>query len=98
MSSTTAGEQNFAGYLARLAERDDRGALAALRRGLGKEPGEAPEMFPYVVPWLPRQASIWAEQAYYLVASLFGLHSKPWNRGPDARSDLGASLERVNAG
>ena len=36
-----------------LSLKENRGALAALRRGLGRPPGTAPEMYPYVVPWLP---------------------------------------------
>src|SRR5450759_404004 len=62
------------GYLERLRDKDDRGALAALRRALGKPPGEAPEAYPYVVPFLPREVSAWQEQVYYLVAALFAVH------------------------
>ncbi len=62
----------FIAYLYSLAADEDRAALAHLRRGLGKPPGAAPEMFPYVVPWLPENPH--REAAYYLVASLFALH------------------------
>jgi len=48
----------------------DRAMLAALRRGLGQPPGSAPDMFPYVVPFVLQ----WNESDLYLVASLFGLH------------------------
>ncbi len=50
---------------------DDRAMLAALRRGLGKRPGDTPDMFPYVVPF------VWdkhREPDIYLIASLFALH------------------------
>lgn len=52
----------------------DRGALASLRRGLGCEPGHAPEMFPYIVRWIPEKASREEEAAYYRIASLFAFH------------------------
>jgi CRISPR system Cascade subunit CasB len=54
--------------------RDDRAALAALRRGLGQPPGSAADMYRYVVPWLPDDAPRWREDAYYLVAALFAYH------------------------
>jgi CRISPR system Cascade subunit CasB len=52
------------------AHAEDRAMLAALRRGLGQPPGGAPDMFPYVVPFVGQ----WNEAELYLVASLFGLH------------------------
>ena len=54
--------------------RDDRAALAALRRGLGQPPGTAREMYRYVEPWLSNNPPREVEEAYYLVASLFGYH------------------------
>ena len=63
----------FVRWLVDLEKRGDRGALAALRRGLGKPVGAAPEMFPLLVPWtadLPPARAKW----YYVVASLFALH------------------------
>lgn len=62
----------FIEYLRSL--KDNRGALAALRRGLGQTPGAVPEMFPYVVPWLPAKCSARMEAIYYLIASLYALH------------------------
>jgi CRISPR system Cascade subunit CasB len=52
------------------AHAEDRAMLAALRRGLGQPPGAAPDMFPFVVPFVQK----WNEDELYLVASLFGLH------------------------
>lgn len=60
---------------------DDRGALAALRRGLGQEPGTVPDMYPYVVPMLPASASRAMEATYYLLASLFAYHPDPGGAG-----------------
>jgi CRISPR system Cascade subunit CasB len=65
-------ERVFIEVLVALYEQEDRAALAALRRGLGKPPGETMEMHPYVVPFtqgLKRKQ----EDAYYLIAALFGL-------------------------
>ena len=70
----TTLEDYFITYLESLAE--DRAALAALRRGLGQSPGHTPEMHPYVIRFLPKNAypNSWVEQSYYLIASLYGLH------------------------
>ena len=64
----------FIAHLLALAEADDRAALAALRRGLGRPPGTVPEMFPYVVPFLPANPHPEQEAAYYTIAVLFALH------------------------
>ena len=63
---------SFISYLMSLAEHENRGALAALRRGLGQPPGTVAAMYPYVVPWLP--ADTRQEAAYYEVAALLALH------------------------
>ncbi|MCL5026306.1 MAG: type I-E CRISPR-associated protein Cse2/CasB [Chloroflexi bacterium] len=100
MSPPSQRESAFVRYLEQLAAEEDRGALAALRRGLGKPPGEAPELYPYVMPWLGGQVSPWDEDAFFLVASLFGLHQRSWNR-PEARpgfTNFGASLARLKDG
>jgi CRISPR system Cascade subunit CasB len=62
----------FITHLERL--RDDRAALAALRRGLGQPPGTAASMYPYIVRWLSEDAPPWQEAAYYFIASLFAYH------------------------
>jgi CRISPR type I-E-associated protein CasB/Cse2 len=80
--------QPFITYLEGL--REDRGALAALRRGLGQPPGDAREMYPYVVRWLPAEASAPREAAYFLVAALFAYHS-----GPDGSGNLGQAFRRT---
>jgi CRISPR system Cascade subunit CasB len=64
--------QPFITYLEEL--RDDRAALAALRRGLGQPPGTVAGMYPYVVRWLPADAPPAREAAYYLVAALYAYH------------------------
>jgi CRISPR type I-E-associated protein CasB/Cse2 len=66
----------FVASLEELVRRRDRAALAALRRGLGKPPGAAPELHRYVVPWLLTPASH-RDADYYLVAALFA----DWHQG-----------------
>ena len=53
MKTTTKPEAALIGYLKGLAAHEDRGALAALRRGLGRPPGSAGEMHPHVARFLP---------------------------------------------
>lgn len=82
----------FIDYLEGLVTREDRGALAALRRGLGQPPGAVPAMYRYVVPWLPAEARPWQEDVYFLVAALFSLHPQPGGVG-----NLGASFRQAAA-
>jgi CRISPR system Cascade subunit CasB len=69
-------QKSFIGYLLSFANegQEDRGALADLRSGLGKEPGKMARVHKYVVPYLPekRYNDLW----YYVVATLFGLNPK----------------------
>lgn len=84
----------FVTYLESLTE--NRAALAALRRGLGKAPGSVPETFPYVVPFLPKQSKPWIEDACYLIASLFAMHpssDKTGNMGSHFARTLEANSE-----
>ena len=86
--------ERFISFLQGLAQSDDRAALAALRRGLGRSPGEEPEMHKYVVPWTGREQSRWAADTYYLVAALFAHHPVQWSEQRGA-SNLGASFARL---
>lgn len=72
--------QNFVEYLMSLHERDDRGALAHLRRGLGKPLGSVVDMFPYIVPWTHDLFEAQANM-YYLVAALFAYHPMNTDNG-----------------
>jgi CRISPR system Cascade subunit CasB len=93
-----SSSEGFVAFLQGLAQSNDRSALAALRRGLGRPPGEEPSMHRYVAPWYRPEQSRWAEDTYYLVAALFAHHPVSWDErsGP---SNLGASFARLqNAG
>jgi CRISPR system Cascade subunit CasB len=84
--------------LAEPEERADRAALAALRRGLGKRPGEAPEMFPVLIPLLPQgRLRQWDERCAYTVAALFAMHPASWDGAQDGRRrrNFGASMRRL---
>ena len=71
----------------------DRAARAVLRRTLGRSPGEAPEAFRYVVPWLPNPCYERTEAAYYLVAGLYAYHP-----AHTAQGNIGAHLHDLAAG
>lgn len=72
-------QKKFIGYLLGLVKEgeEDRGALADLRSGLGKVPGQMARVHKHVVPFLPDRS--FNDRWYYLVASLFGLHLKHEN-------------------
>lgn len=69
-------QKAFVGYLLGLAKegQEDRGALADLRSGLGKEPGEMARVHKHVVPYLPEAK--YNDRWHYLTATLFGLYPK----------------------
>ncbi len=73
----------FIDYLRGLQAREDRGALAALRRGLGEPPGSVAEMHPHVARFFKRDDPRWTwhRQCLYIVAALFGRHPAPGGRG-----------------
>ena len=69
-------QKKFIGYLMNLAKEghEDRGALADLRSGLGREPSEMARVHKYVVPFLPEKSD--DGRWYYILATLFGLYPK----------------------
>lgn len=80
--------ERFIEHLEKLRDQEDRGALATLRRGLGREPGTTPGMYPLVVPWVPNNP--FAENAAFLIAALFALHPQPGGQGT-----LGSAFARI---
>ena len=96
MATVTAQQrrdERFIEALVELYKQEDRAALAALRRGLGRPPGETIEMHPYVAPFT-QGLSRKQEDAYYLIAALFGLYpGESWTSSESRqRTNLGASL------
>lgn len=89
MSDERAGDP-FITYLHNLRDEGNLGALATLRRGLGRPIGAVPEMFRYIVPRLPRSMTSWDEKVYYTVASLFAMHPSPGGYG-----NLGYALKEL---
>ena len=71
----------------------DRAALAALRRGLGKAPGDDLKMLPYIVRMLPSHLRHREEPPYYLTASLFALYPVAWSG--TKRQTFGASMRSL---
>ena len=89
----------FIEFLETLEERRGRGALAALRRGLGAIPGSVPEMHPYIAQWVSGESTSWREDVHYLVAALFAYYPQSWHRGDeDGPTNLGASFARIAKG
>ena len=83
----------FVEYLRGIAAREDRGALAALRRSIQEPTGIAMSACPYVVPFLSAEPNPYVERAYFLVGALFALH-------PDHAQgvSLGHAFRRINDG
>lgn len=87
----------FVAHLLGLVEREDRGALAALRRSLQEPTGIAMSACPHVVPFLPDEADRkndggFTERAYFLIGALFALH-------PEHAEgvSLGHAFRRINS-
>jgi len=72
--------------LIELAKREDRGALAALRSGVGKPPGSAPRMLPIVAPYISADEGA-STSAAFITSALFATHPEH-----GAVGSLGASL------
>jgi hypothetical protein len=60
-----------------------KAALAALRRGIGKKPGDIPELLGYVLPTYEivpnHDLETMVEQAVYTVLTLYAFHQQEMN-------------------
>lgn len=87
-----SAESRFIGYLKGLNKPpQNRAALAHLRRGLGKPPKTAMEMFPYLGRFLSHDTKPNYENTVFIIAALFAYY-------PDAKhtsGNLGASLREL---
>jgi CRISPR system Cascade subunit CasB len=73
-------DARFVAFLLSLAAAEDKAALAALLRGLGKPPGAAPEMLRWLSPWT-RSLGLREAGIRLQVASLFALHPSHVTQG-----------------
>jgi hypothetical protein len=90
-----AAQRRFVRELVGLELNQQRGALAALRRGLGQPPGVG-EMHPFVVPRLPPDGT--DSQINAFTPPRFAWHPRHWQRDESRRaSNLGASFARLVA-
>lgn len=84
-------ESGLIGYLRGLANKQDRAALAHLRRGLGRKPGDAMEMYPWVGKFAGEETGRAHERAVFLTSALFAYYpDAPQNAG-----DLGSSVKQI---
>ncbi|NUP98647.1 MAG: type I-E CRISPR-associated protein Cse2/CasB [Armatimonadetes bacterium] len=76
-----------------------RAALAEIRRGLGKRPGEALRAYACVAPLIPVAASDEQRDALFLVATLFADHLLPRDKpaGEKANYTLGHAFRAMEA-
>jgi len=67
----------FIEWLEDLNARDTK-VRAVLRRSLAFDPGEFPQAYPYVEPFVKDEDNSWRRAMYYLVAGLWSTH---WREG-----------------
>lgn len=85
-------DNNVVGYLKGLAKRQDRAALAHLRRGLGRKPGEAMEMYPYIGRFIGEKTNSGHDRAVFLTSALFADYSD----APQNAGNLGQSVRKLS--
>jgi CRISPR system Cascade subunit CasB len=72
----------FIQYLLGLSQREQRGELAVLRRGLSQPPAQDVAMYPIVARFVPDESrGKQKEKVYYLIAALYALHPLNTNQG-----------------
>jgi CRISPR system Cascade subunit CasB len=87
-------KQKITGLFARVQESGGKVALANLRRGIGKAPGELPELWPLTLEGLPKDLQsrngepTWGEWAAHAALTLYALHQQ----GEQTRCASGADI------
>lgn len=83
-----------------VTDRSGNAMLASLRRGVGKAPGELPELFGIVLPELPEEfispdgTATKEEWAGYIALTLYALH----RQGGNTEKDPAHTKEKVSVG
>jgi CRISPR system Cascade subunit CasB len=89
--------EEFIQMLTGFHRQENRAALAMLRRGLGKQPGEAMEVYRYIGNFAANTKSRAHEEALHTIATLFGLYPSESRAGDSFDSNLGASVSELKA-
>lgn len=102
--------QDLVMRLLQYQQAEDRAALSALRSGLGKAPGEAPRMFPYLAGCFPDDGgeNSRAMRVTFLLSANFARHPEHFRRrslaaalrmaaGPDGKFGEGGVTSRFVA-
>jgi CRISPR type I-E-associated protein CasB/Cse2 len=76
MNEEKAVAERLVYYLENLVKRNDLGALADLRRGVGKLPGEVPLVIRHTAQFLPEGKETFFRAPVHLTATLFATHPK----------------------
>lgn len=88
--------EEFIQMLIGFHSQENRAALAMLRRGLGKQPGEAMEVYRIIGNFAAKAKSKTHEDAFHMVATLFGLYPSPNREGDQYNSNFGASVSELS--
>lgn len=83
--------KKFVDYLIRIT-KDNRGVLAELRKGLGREPWTEVALFPYVALFTNKDTFPSREKSLYMIAALFASH--PMNKEDGNMGDSLSALKR----
>jgi CRISPR system Cascade subunit CasB len=72
----------FIEYLTSLSSDSNREELAVFKRGLSSPPGQDVRMYRFIARFIPdKDRGTHRENIYYLIAALYGFHSKKTNDG-----------------
>ena len=88
--------EEFIKMLTTFHSQENRAALAMLRRGLGKQPGEAMEVY-RIIGNFAANAKGQRETDLHTVATLFGLYPSSNREGDKYDSNLGISVSELAA-